>query len=97
MWLLYKKENKYESIHVSCFKRKLGMNVKNDGADFGYLNVSSHVVCFWRDFFAGKHVFHIKAIAIYKCLVVQTIFTYWKNIIVLFLNRLTTIIILWQW
>jgi len=46
MWLLYKKENEYESIHVSCFKRKLSVNVKNDGADFGYLNVPSHVVCF---------------------------------------------------
>jgi len=32
-------ENEHESIHVSCFKRKLSMNVKNDGADFDYLNV----------------------------------------------------------
>ena len=46
MCLLYKKENEYESIPVSCFKRKLSMNVENDIADFGYLNVSSHVVCF---------------------------------------------------
>ena len=27
----------------SCFERKLSMNVKNDGAAFGYLNVSGHV------------------------------------------------------
>jgi len=37
MWLLYKNEYEYESIHVSCFKRKLSMNVKNDEADFGYM------------------------------------------------------------
>jgi len=30
------------------------MNVKNDGADFGYFNVSSHVVCFLKGFLAGK-------------------------------------------
>jgi len=52
------------------------MNVKNDGADFGYLNISSHVVCFSKEFLAGKHDSYIKAIVIYKCLVVKTIFTY---------------------
>ena len=41
-----KNKNEYESIQESCFKRNLSMDVKNDGADFGYFNVSSHVLCF---------------------------------------------------
>ena len=40
--------------------------------------------------------FFIQAKVIYKCLVVQTCFTYWNNIVVIFINRLTTIIILTQ-
>ena len=49
-----KKENLYESIHVSCFKHKLNMKVKNDGVDFGCLNASSHVVCLKKSF-VRKH------------------------------------------
>jgi len=47
--------------------------------------------------YAGKHDFFIQAKVIYKCLVVQISFTYWNNIVVIFINRLTTIIILTQW
>jgi len=65
-WMLYKKENDYESIHVSCFKRKLRVDIKYNGADFGYLNVSTHVVCFLKVFLAGKHDFYIQAKVIYN-------------------------------
>jgi len=68
MWLLYNKENEYESIPVSCFKRKLSIKVENDGAAFGFLNVLSYVVCFKKVFLAGKHdlfklVSHIETIS----------------------------------
>jgi len=49
------------------------MKVKDYRAYLGYVNVPSHVVCFKKYFFVGKHDFHIQAIVIYKCLVVQHI------------------------
>jgi len=60
MWLLYKKENEYESIHVSCFKRKLSMNVKHDGADFGYLNVKAMLCVFKKDILLENTIFTLK-------------------------------------
>jgi len=74
--IAYKKENEYKSIHASCFKSKLSMDVKNDGAAFGYLNVSSHVECFLEVFLVGLYDFYNQAIVIYKCLVVYTILPY---------------------
>jgi len=52
---------------------------------------------FKKVFHAGKHDFYIQAKVTYNFVVVQTIFTYWNNIVVILLNMLTTSIILTQW
>jgi len=54
------KENKYKRIHVSCFKRKLSLNVKEEGADFGYLNVSGHDKLFFKYFLLESMIFTFK-------------------------------------
>jgi len=61
MWLQYKKENEYESILVNCFKRKLSINVKNDGVDFGYLNVKAMLCFFNKDTLLENTIFYNKA------------------------------------
>ena len=72
--IAYKNENEYKSIHASCFKRKLIMNVKNYEAYFSFLNASGHVECFKKVFLVKKYDFHNQAIVIYKYLVVYTVF-----------------------
>ena len=50
----------HKSIHASCFKHKLSIKVKNNGADFSYFNVWSRVVCFNKYFLLENMIFTFK-------------------------------------
>jgi len=56
------------------------------------------ILCVFKKYFLReKMIFTFKQkLLFYKGLVVQTSFTYWNNIVEIFLNRLKTIIILTQ-
>ena len=81
--IAYKKGNEYESIYVSCFKQAWTSKMTEQ---ISAIKIFKPFCVLFKVFLAEKSYLWM----------FRNIFWYWKNIVI-FLNRLTTIIILTQW